>query len=132
VFYAILAYHEEEVVESWTKEEDAALMAELLEVNQRLVREKLLGPAARLGPTQRAVTLRGKDAGVIIDGPFAETKEQLLGFYVVDCPTLEDAVAAARDLRRANPTAVYEIRPISLYLPGVAFPVTEADNDGAS
>ena len=93
-------------------------MAELLEVNQRLVREKLLGPAARLGPTQRAVTLRGKDAGVITDGPFAETKEQLLGFYIVDCPTLEDAVAAARDLRRANPTAVYEIRPILLYRPG--------------
>lgn len=118
MFYAILAYHEEDVVESWTKEEDAALMAELLEVNERLVREKLLGPAARLGSTQRAVTLRGKDAGVIIDGPFAETKEQLLGFYIVDCPTLEDAVAAARDLRRANPTAVYEIRPILLYRPG--------------
>jgi len=42
----------------------------------------------------------------------------LLGFYVVDCPTLEAAVATARDLRRANPTAVYEIRPISLYRPG--------------
>ena len=118
MFYAILAYHEEEVVESWTKEEDAALMAELLEVNERLVREKRLGPAARLGPTGRAVTLRGKDAGVITDGPFAETKEQLLGFYVVDFPTLDDAVAAARDLRRANPTAVYEIRPILLYRPG--------------
>ncbi|RCW85299.1 YciI family protein [Phyllobacterium bourgognense] len=118
MFYAILAYHEEEVVESWTKEEDAALMAELLEVNERLVSEKRLGPAARLGPTGRAVTLRGKDAGMIIDGPFAETKEQLLGFYVVECPTLKDAVAAARDLRRANPTAVYEIRPILLYRPG--------------
>jgi hypothetical protein len=33
---------------------------------------------------------------------------------------------AARDLRRANPTAVYEIRPIPLYLPGVPFPVTAA------
>lgn len=41
MFYAILAYHEEEMVESWTKEEDAALMAELLEVNDRLVREKV-------------------------------------------------------------------------------------------
>ncbi|MNL67075.1 YCII-related domain protein [compost metagenome] len=57
---------------------------------------------------------------MVIDGPFAETKEQLLGFYVVDFPTLEAAVAAARELRRANPTAIYEIRPISLYLPGTA------------
>ncbi|MFS8112748.1 YciI family protein [Rhizobium jaguaris] len=118
MYYAILAYHEESVVESWTKEEDAALMTELLQINDRLVQEKSLGPAARLGPTQHAVTLRGKGAGMITDGPFAETKEQLLGFYVVDFPTLDAAVAAARDLRRANPTAVYEIRPISLFVPG--------------
>ena len=118
MYYAILAYHEEGVVESWSKEEDAALMTDLLEVNDRLVREKSLGPAARLGPTERAVTVRGKGEGIVIDGPFAETKEQLLGFYVVDFPTIEAAVAAARELRRANPTAVYEIRPVSLYLPG--------------
>ncbi|KQU88849.1 hypothetical protein ASD00_28235 [Ensifer sp. Root31] len=120
MYYAILAYHEEGVVESWTEEEDAALMTDLLQVNDRLVREKSLGPAARLGPTQHAVTLRGKGEGIVIDGPFAETKEQLLGLYVVDFPTLEAAVAAARDLRRANPTATYEIRPISLYLPGTS------------
>ena len=118
MLYAILAYHEEGVVESWTKEEDAALMAELLEVHDRLVREKHLGPAARLDPTRRAVTLRGTGAGMVIDGPFAETKEQLLGFYLADFPTIEAAVTAARDLRRVNPTAVYEIRPVSLYLPG--------------
>jgi hypothetical protein len=118
MLYAILAYHEEGIVESWTKEEDAAVMAELLQVNDRLIREKCLGPAARLDATRRAVTLRGKGAGVVIDGPFAETKEQLLGFYVVDCPTLDAAIAAARDLRGANPSAVYEIRPISLYRPG--------------
>lgn len=118
MYYAILAYHAEGVVESWTEEEDAALMVDLLQVNDRLVSEKRLGPAARLGPTQGAVTLRGKGAGMVIDGPFAETKEQLLGFYVVDFPTIEAAVEAARELRRANPTAVYEIRPISLYLPG--------------
>lgn len=125
MYYAILAYHEEGVVESWSKEEDAALMTDLLQVNDRLVREKSLGPAARLGPTERAVTLRGKGEGIVIDGPFAETKEQLLGFYVVDFPTLEAAVAAARELRRANPTAVYEIRPVSLYLPGTPLGFTE-------
>ncbi|WP_457579766.1 YciI family protein [Ensifer canadensis] len=125
MYYAILAYHEEGVVESWTEEEDAALMTDLLQVNDRLVREKALGPAARLGPTERAVTLRGGGEGIVIDGPFAETKEQLLGFYVVDFPTLEAAVAAARALRRANPTATYEIRPISLYLPGTSLDFKE-------
>ena len=120
MYYAILAYHAGGVVESWTEEEDAALMAELLEVNDRLVREKRLGPAARLGPTKDAVTLRGIGDGMVVDGPFAETKEELLGFYIVDFPTLDAAVDAARQLRSANPTAIYEIRPVSLYVPGAS------------
>jgi hypothetical protein len=62
----------------------------------------------------------------VIDGPFAETKEQLLGFYVADFASEAAAIGAARELRRANPTAVYEIRPVLTYLPGVAFPETEA------
>lgn len=127
MYYAILAYHAEGVVESWSEEEDEALMADLLRVNDRLVKEKHLGPAARLGPTAGAVTLRGKGADVVVDGPFAETKEELLGFYVVDFPTIEAAVEAARDLRRANPTAVYEIRPISLYLPGAPLETRSED-----
>ncbi|WP_112811872.1 YciI family protein [Ensifer sp.] len=127
MYYAILAYHEEGVVQSWSQEEDAALMTDLLEVNDRLVRARSLGPAARLGATERAVTLRGKGEGTVIDGPFAETKEQLLGFYVVDFPTIEAAIGAARELRRANPTAVYEIRPISLYVPGASLPGSDAN-----
>lgn len=126
MYYAILAYHAEGVVESWTPEQDSALMVDLLAVNDRLVREKHLGPAARLGPTAGAKTLRGPGAGVVMDGPFAETREHLLGFYVVDFPDIEQAVETARELRRANPTAVYEIRPISLYLPGTSLAGTEA------
>jgi hypothetical protein len=129
MYYAILAYHAEGVVESWTEEEDEALMAELLEVNDRLVREKRLGPAARLGPTKDAMTLRGKGDGMIVDGPFAESKEELLGFYVVDFPTVEAAVEAARQLRSANPTAVYEIRPISLYIPGAPLGHRQEDEE---
>ena len=48
----------------------------------------------------------------MIDGPFAETKEQLLGFYVVDCDDLEEALAIARELAEANPGGAYEIRPL--------------------
>jgi hypothetical protein len=126
MLYAFLAYHVEAEVTSWTPEEDAALMTDLHRVHDRLTQEGQLGPAARLGATQKARTLRGPGAGSVTDGPFAETKEQLLGFYVLDCATEEAAIEAARDLRRANPTAVYEIRPVALYLPGVPFPVTEA------
>jgi hypothetical protein len=125
MLYAILAYHLEETVTSWTPREDAALMADLNKVHDRLTSEGSLGPAARLGATAGAFTLRGTGEGTVIDGPFAETKEQLLGFYVVDCATREAAITAARDLRRANPTAVYEIRPILLYLPGTPFPASQ-------
>ena len=122
MFYAILAYHVEATVASWTPEEDRALMSELLQVHDRLVADGKLGPAARLGGTGGGVTLRGPGKGVVTDGPFAETKEQLLGLYVVQAGAQEEAVAIARELRKANPTAVYEIRPILLYLPGAPFP----------
>jgi hypothetical protein len=127
MLYAMLAYHVEAEVASWTAEEDAALMTELLAVHDRLNIRKLLGPAARLGATADARTLRGPGAGTVIDGPFAETKEQLLGLYVLNCADEEEAIGIARDLRRVNPTAVYEIRPIRLYLPGESLPETAAE-----
>ena len=126
MLYAILAYHVEAEVISWAPQEDAVLMTDLHKVHDRLTQEGRLGPAARLGATHKARTLRGPGAGLVVDGPFAETKEQLLGFYLVDCASEDAAIEAARDLRRVNPSAVYEIRPVSLYLPGVPFPVTEA------
>lgn len=124
MFYAILAYHVEDVVASWTPDEDQTVMADLQKAHDRINQNNWLGPAARLGATRDAVTLRGPGQGMVIDGPFAETKEQLLGFYVVDCATRDAAIEAARDLRRANPTAVYEIRPLRLYRPGA--PLSEA------
>ena len=130
MLYAMLAYHVEAEVASWTAEEDATLMTELLAVHDRLKRRKLLGPAARLGATADARTLRGPGAGMVVDGPFAETKEQLLGLYVLNCADEEEAIGIARDLRRVNPTAVYEIRPIRLYLPGEALPETASEGQG--
>jgi hypothetical protein len=65
---------------------------------------------------------------VVTDGPFTESKEQLLGFYVIDCADRDGAIAAARELRDVNPGAIYEIRPVLLYLPGAPFPVTEQAN----
>jgi hypothetical protein len=126
MLYAILAYHVEEEVAAFTPQEDAALMRDLNEVHERWLQQKRIGPAARLGATSGACVLRGSGKGVVIDGPFTESKEQLLGFYVVDCTDRDAAIAAARDLRRVNPTAMYEIRPVRLYRPGVPFPLTEA------
>jgi hypothetical protein len=65
-------------------------------------------------PTTTATTLRkDQDPPLVLDGPFAETKEQLLGFYVVDCANLDEALEIARDLGKANPGGAYEIRPLA-------------------
>jgi hypothetical protein len=52
MLYAILAYHVEDEVTSWTPQEDAALMQDLNKVHGRLEQEKRMGPAARLGATK--------------------------------------------------------------------------------
>jgi hypothetical protein len=116
--YAILCYHSEDVVCSWSKEEDDAVMSKLLVVQDRLAKSGRLGPVARLMPTTAATTLRkSQEPPLVIDGPFAETKEQLLGFYVVDCQSLDEALQIARDLAQVNPGGSYEVRPIALYFP---------------
>ena len=124
MLYAILAYHVETEVTSWNAEEDAELMVNLRKAHDRLNAVGRLGPAARLDITGKAKTLRSRH---VLDGPFAETKEQLLGFYVADFPSEDEAFDAISHLQRANPTAVYEVRPIKLFIPGVGFPETAAE-----
>jgi hypothetical protein len=116
MLYAIFCYNSEDVVSAWTTTEDAAVMTRLQAVEQGLDAEGRLGPTARLMPTTTAVTLRKGREMLVIDGPFAETREQLLGFYIVECEGLEPAIETARALAVANPDGgAYEIRPIGLY-----------------
>jgi hypothetical protein len=120
MLYAILCYNNEDVVGSWSKEHDAAVMRKLAVVQDRLRKQGRLGPVARLLPTTAATTLRKENPPLIVDGPFAETKEQLLGFYVIDCKNLEDALETAQELGDANPGGSYEIRPVGLFDAGGA------------
>ena len=117
--YAILCYDSEDVVGSWSKQEEDAVMARLSAVQEKLAKQGRLGPVARLMPTTAATTVRKAREPVVIDGPFAETKEQLLGFYIVDCASLDEAIETAQDLGRASSTTgAYEIRPLLLFRPG--------------
>ena len=130
MLYAILCYNSEEVVSSWTKEEDDTVMARLAVVHEKLAREGTLGSAARLTGTRKATTVRksgqgrriepGREPPMVLDGPYAETKEQMLGFYVIDCSGQEEAVEICRQLAQANPGGAYELREISLFVPGTA------------
>jgi hypothetical protein len=120
MLYAILCYDSEAVVGGWTPEEDAAVISKLDVVQEKLAAQKRLGPVARLMPTTTATTLRKGKEAVVLDGPFAETKEQLLGFYVVECASLDEALETAKDLGRASSTnGSFEVRPLRLFRPGV-------------
>jgi len=115
--YAILCYDSEEVVCAWTKEQDEAAVAALGTVTQKLSHEKRLRAVGRLMPTTAATTVRKGKEAVVMDGPFAETKEQLLGFFIVDCETLEQAIAAAQEMARASDHSpgAFEVRPLRMF-----------------
>ena len=118
MLYALLCYHDEDFVGSWSREQDAAVMEKLAVVQEKLAKQGRLGPVARLLPTTAASTLRKDDPPLVIDGPYAETKEQLLGFYIVDCNNLDEALEVARELGAANPGGAYEIRPVGMFTSG--------------
>ena len=118
MLYALLCYNDEDVVWAWDKQQDAEVMDRLAVVRGRLEKAGKLGPSLRLLPTTAATTLRKTDPPLVIDGPFAETKEQLLGFYIIDVANLDEALEVAKELGEANPGGSYEIRPLAVFNAG--------------
>lgn len=115
MLYAILCYGQEAVINTWSRETEDAVLAKRDVVKKDLAAQDKLGPVARLMPTKSATTVRVGRKTVVSDGPFAETKEQLLGFYVVECETVDEAVEVAK--RMGNEGGALEIRPIRNFLP---------------
>jgi hypothetical protein len=121
MLYSVLCYHCEETVGSWSTEHDAAVMEKLIAVQDKLAKRGKLGPVARLGATKSAKTLwKDRQPHLVTDGPYAETKEAILGFYVIDCDSEEEALAFVRELGEVNPGGAYELRPIVYFTPGTA------------
>jgi hypothetical protein len=88
-------------------DEAVAFARELSEVNPS-------GGSYEIRPVSLFSPVKGE--AVVIDGPFAETKEQFLGFYTLDCANLDEAVEFARELSEVNPSGgSYEIRPVSVF-----------------
>lgn len=104
MLYSILIYGSEAAVAAWSEREEAEVMGRHAELRRELLARQQLGPVMRLAPP-------------VTDGPFAETKEQLLGIYVIDCASQADAEAAAQ--RLAFDTATFVVRPIVAFAPGV-------------
>jgi len=126
MLYSILCYNVESIVGAWSREHDDAVMKAHFDIQEKLVQAGKLGPVVRLLPTTTATTVRAADKPVVIDGPFAETKEQLLGFYVVDCDTLDEVIDLAKQL--SIPPGAMEIRPIR-YFSQANLPATRLRED---
>lgn len=116
MLYSILIYAVEGVFDRLSPEEQEAQLQKHRDLQATLSNRDALGPVVRLMDTTSAVTIRKKGKAIhVFDGPFAETKEQFLGFYIMEAETLEDAIEAAKSL--PQDIAAYEIRPI-LYAGG--------------
>ena len=70
-------------------------------VQEKLERQKRLGPVARLVPTTAAVTLRKREDPIVLDGPFAETKELIAGYTLIQVRSRDEALEWTR--RFPNP-----------------------------
>lgn len=128
MLYSILIYVDEDAVSRLTPSDDAAHVAEHLKVHQQLAARDQLGPVVRLMATHTAKRLHTAGEARVLDGPFAETKEQLLGFYVVDCESQEEAISIARSLPSLG--TIFEIRPVKLYFPGCGLPAASGEGRG--
>ena len=113
MLYAIICYNSESVVASWGQEKDAAVMAQHQSAMAQIAARGKLGPVARLMPTTTATTLRPGRETLILDGPFAETKEQFLGFYLIDCENLDEAIEYGKQFM--HETGAIEIRPVMFF-----------------
>ncbi len=111
--YAILCYDDEKLIEAWTKAREQEVMTKHRAYSGELAAKGKLGTVLRLLPTTAATTIRAdNNKNVVFDGPFAETKEQLLGFWIVDVESHEEAIAIAQEFSDHKGTGSLEIRPL--------------------
>jgi hypothetical protein len=93
-------------------EEKRAIMTEYGQVIDDLVESGRLRAGGRLHPTSTATTVRRKNGKLVVtDGPFAETKEQLGGYHLVECEGLDEAIAIAARIPTHPAGGAIEVRP---------------------
>ncbi len=112
MLYAILIFGVEGLAERLPKGEYEALLKKHRDLQAKLQAAGSFRGAVQLMPPSTAMNVQDKGHGVtVLDGPFAESKEQFLGFYLVDCETMEEALEAAKALPQG--IAFMEVRPIA-------------------
>jgi hypothetical protein len=111
--YALLIYTDESADANASQQEQEAVMAAYYAFGEQF-KEKITGGEA-LMPTNSATTVSVRDGKTLTtDGPFAETKEQLGGFYLVNASDLDDAIQIAANIPGAKGGRI-EVRPVMVF-----------------
>ena len=110
--FMLLFYHDEPTWDALTDAEKQEIYAEYRDLVQELEPKGTYLVGDELQPTATAKTIRVRDGqSMITDGPFAETREQLGGFFLIEAPDMNEANAIAARIPSAR-TGSIEVRPV--------------------
>jgi hypothetical protein len=111
----LLIYGAQDIEDARSPEEAEALMNEYGGFSEMLQSRNAMLSGEALHPTTTATTVRVRDGKTLTtDGPFAETKEQLGGYYVVEAKDIEEAIEFASKIPNARDGSV-EVRPVMVF-----------------
>jgi hypothetical protein len=118
--YLLLIYDQESLLGKLNEAEQGKMMQEYRELTKSIQHSGHYLASSQLHPVSKATTVRMRDGKKLVtDGPFAETKEQLGGFYLIEAKDLDDAVAIAARIPSARLGSI-EIRPLVVRKPVAA------------
>ncbi len=110
--YLLMIYEDEKAMLSADPADAAGVLAEYARFGEEMGARGVLRGGERIRPTTDATSVRVREGEVLAtDGPFAETKEQIGGFFLVDCKDLDDAIEIASKIPGAR-TGTIEVRPL--------------------
>ncbi len=113
--YACLIYNDQAARANMTAEEGQTEMQQYWAFGEEAEKAGVMVGGEALHPVTTATTVRVRDGQSLhVDGPFAETKEQLGGFYILDCENLDQALEFAAKIPGAHSGCV-EVRPIVVF-----------------
>jgi len=113
--FLCLIYEAETIMATHNDEENGKIFQDYMAFTQGIKETGNFVAGEALQPTNTATTVRVRDGKALLtDGPFAETKEQLGGFYLLECDSLDEAIEKAKNI----PSAAFgciEVRPIMVF-----------------
>jgi len=111
--YLLLIYHDEAAFMGLTEDERQSIYLEYRQLREELTHNGRFLAGSQLQPTSTANSVRVRNGKTLTtDGPFAETKEQLGGYFLVEVESLDDANAIAARIPSAQ-TGTVEVRPLA-------------------